>query len=427
MYSHIPPVLLEHANILTSYCEKNFPSLASLAKPCFLSTIATTVQSLDEKHTFVITGDIPAMWLRDSAAQVTNYILFAKKDTKLRKLLEGVIQTQAECVCIDPYANAFNASANGNGAKDITLQNDMVWERKYEVDSLCAPIYLAHQYWKETGYITAFSAEFHTALQKIVSVFTYEQDHSRSPYLFERLNCALTDTLSNHGKGSPVKPTGMTWSGFRPSDDRCEYGYLVPANMMACVALEKASEICMAVYNDSILSDQCLALKKAINIGIQEYAIISHPKYGNIYAYETDGMGHYNLMDDANSPSLLAIPYFGYCNSDEEIYQNTRRFILSADNPYFYQGKFASGIGSPHTEAGYVWPIAIILQALTSQSTKEILHCLTMLANTHSGTNQMHESFDPDVPEHYSRPWFAWANTLFASLLEKLFTSDFKV
>lgn len=427
MHTTVPQVLLNHADLLTEYCQKHFPSLAPLARPCFLSTIDTTVQVLDSRHTFVITGDIPAMWLRDSTAQVTNYIPFAKESASLRSLLEGVIQEQAELVCIDPYANAFNASANGCGAKDNTLQNDHVWERKYEVDSLCAPIYLAHKYWKETGYTTEFSEEFHTALQKIVSVFTEEQNHSRSPYFFERFNCPLTDTLPNHGKGSPVKPTGMTWSGFRPSDDRCEYGYLVPANMMACVALKKASEICMAVYHDSALSDQCLALKKAIDIGIHEYAIIPHPKYGNIYAYETDGMGHYNLMDDANSPSLLSMPYFEYCDSEEEIYQNTRRFILSADNPYFYQGEFARGIGSPHTEKGYVWPIAIILQALTSQDTKEILQCLTMLANTHAGTNQMHESLDPNAPEHYSRPWFAWANTLFASLLEKLFTSDFRV
>ena len=252
----------------------------------------------------MITGDISAMWLRDSAAQVRSYVKYAREDGKLQEILESIIAKQAFLVCIDPYANAFNESANGKGHRDDTVLNDHVWERKYEVDSLCAPLYLAYYYWKTTG---------------------------------------------------------MTWSGFRSSDDSCDFGYLVPAN----------------------------------------------------------------LMDDANSPSLLAMPYLGYCTQDDPIYKNTRNFILPADNPYYYEGSMAKGVGSPHTPGGYAWHISIVMQALTSESREEILECLNMLSKTHAGTNYMHESFNPSMPEEYSRPWFAWANTLFAELLDRLMEEDF--
>ena len=194
---------------------------------------------------------------------------------------------------------------------------------------------------------------------------------------------------------------------------------------MACVALEKAAEISDSIYRDAALSAQCRRIKEEINAGIQQHAIVRHKKFGEIYAYETDGTGNYLLMDDANSPSLLAMPYLEYCSVDDTLYQNTRRFILSSENPFYYQGRYAHGIGSPHTEKGYIWPIALIMQAITSQNEEEICGCLTMLAETHAGTNLMHESFDPNAPEHYSRPWFAWANTLFATLLEKLMDENF--
>ena len=425
MLDRIPPALTEHAETLTCYYKKAFTALAPWAGPFFLSTIETTVQPLQDERTFIITGDIPAMWLRDSSAQIANYVSYATEDPELRKILEGVIALHAELINTDPYANAFNASANGHGMRDVTQRHKRVWERKYEVDSLCAPVYLAYRYWRETGSTTPFTKEFHAALQKIAAVFSCEQNHVHSPYSFERFDCPDTDTLPCHGKGSPVVPTGLTWSGFRPSDDRCEYGYLIPANMMACVALRKASEISAVLYKDYRLSAQCLSLSRDIDEGIHESGIVSHHEYGDIYAYETDGMGHYNLMDDANSPSLLAMPYFEYCRNDDPLYQNTRRFVLSEANPYFYHGRFASGIGSPHTPRGYVWPIAIIMQALTSRNRDEIVSCLSMLASTHAGTNRMHESFDPDAPEQYSRPWFAWANTLFATLLDKLMAIDF--
>ena len=234
-----------------------------------------------------------------------------------------------------------------------------------------------------------------------------------------------TDTLPAGGKGRPVNVTGMTWSGFRPSDDCCKFGYLIPANMMAVTALGYVEEISRDVYGDVELAGRCKALAEEIRDGIMDYGVVNHHKYGRIYAYETDGFGNYNLMDDANSPSLLAMPYLGYCSREDELYQNTRRFILSEDNPYYNAGSRAAGMGSPHTPEGYVWHIGIIMQALTSTDKKEIRNCLEMLADTHAGTNYMHESFNPEEPEEFTRPWFAWANSLFGELLGTLMEQGF--
>ena len=421
----IPEILTQRAADLKHYYEAHYPSLASLAEPCFLNTIQTTVKQLEDGSYFVITGDIPAMWLRDSAAQVKPYVQYANGSPELQQILEGIIAKQAACVCIDPYANAFNESASGVGAKDDTLLDTRVWERKYEVDSLCAPLYLSYEYWKTTGKTSIFSMTFYDMLRKIHSLFTLEQNHKHSSYYFRRTGCPHSDTLPWRGMGRPVNVTGMTWSGFRPSDDTCKFGYLIPSNMMAKVALGYGREILEIVYRDNDLAQKYADLAEEIYWGIEDYGIVRHPKYGDIYAYETDGFGNYNLMDDANSPSLLAMPYLGYCGKNDMRYQNPRRFILSADNPYYVEGKLAKGVGSPHTPAGHVWPIGIVMQALTSDSREEILSCLDMLSKTHAGTNFMHESFDPNRPENFTREWFAWANTLFAQLLNTLMDNHF--
>lgn len=421
----IPEILKKRAAELEAFYSVHYEALAPLAAKCFLNTMETTVRQLEDGSYFVITGDIPAMWLRDSAAQVRPYVKYAGEDEKLQEILEGIIAKQAELVCIDPYANAFNERANGAGHKDDTVLNDHVWERKYEVDSLCAPLYLGYLYWKTTGIDRIFTKGYYDMIEVIADTFAMEQDHGKSDYFFRRRDTIEMDTLSNDGRGSAVKVTGMTWSGFRPSDDSCKFGYLIPSNMMAVKAMEYAEEICREYYKEEALAARCRTLSEAIREGIEKYGVVNHPEYGKIYAYETDGFGNYNLMDDANSPSLLAMPYLGYCGREDELYRNTRRFILSADNPYYYEGTVARGMGSPHTYKGYVWHIGIVMQALTSGSRKEILECLDMLAETHAGTGYMHESFDASEPEKYTRPWFAWANTLFAELLDQLAEENF--
>ncbi len=387
---------------------------------CFMSTYNTTAKFDKSGSCFVITGDIPAMWLRDSSAQVNHYLPFAKESRQAYLLIDGLIRRQVNCIRIDPYANAFNRRANGKGqTKDKTdFTSPCVWERKYEIDSLCYPVRLIYRFWKEVGATTHFTVELHEALRKIVDLWTLEQSHKNSPYFFKRRFCPKSDTLSHKGRGTPVAYTGMTWSGFRPSDDACEYGYLVPSNMFAVVVLSYISEISSVIYGDLELSRRALDLKQEIQKGIDTFAI-AHCKGTKLYAYETDGYGNHNLMDDANVPSLLSLPYLGYCRKDDELYTNTRKFILSTDNPYYYEGKSAKGIGSPHTPKNHIWPISLCMQGLTSDSKEEVLDIILILRSTDAGTGLMHESFHKDKPEKFTREWFSWANTLFAELIMK--------
>lgn len=420
----IPPILLEKADELERRTAQRFPDLAPLARPCFLNTIETTVQRLADGSYFVITGDIPAMWLRDSAAQLKPYIKYAGEDPALREILRSVLEKYAFYVNLDPYSNAFNSEALDQVVKPYSFvdytdfESGWIWERKYEVDSLCAPILLAYEYFMSTDDRAIFTEGFRLMLQKIVQTFTVEQRHGeRSPYWFVRENCPPQDRLAMEPKGRPVNFTGMTWSGFRPSDDGCQFGYLIPANMMAVVALRQAAELAEAGCQDEVLRTKCLNLAAEIEDGIEAYGKVLHPKYGMIYAYETDGFGNHLLMDDANSPSLLSIPYLGYRPVDDPVYQNTRRFALSQDNPYYFVGSAAQGIGSPHTPAGHIWHMSLCMRALTSTDPAERRACLEMVARTHAGTNFMHESFHADDPTKFTRSWFAWANSLFAQAL----------
>ncbi len=417
-----PDILVKKAQELEDKMLRIFPALAPLAKQCFLNTIETTVQQLDDGTYFVITGDIPAMWLRDSAAQLKPYIKYAAEDESLREILRGVIARHASYVNLDPYSNAFNAKPCPDKWKDASdFDHELIWERKYEVDSLCASIYLMYEYFKTTNDTQVLTPQTEKMIETIADHFIKEQHHKEnSTYFFDRRNCPVSDTLPFGGYGRPVNFTGMTWSGFRPSDDACIFNYLVPSNMMAVVAMKYAAELAKDHFGNSALAEKCLKLAAEIDDGIRNYAVVNHPKYGRIYAYETDGFGNFNLMDDANSPSLLAAPYLGYCDKDDELYVNTRRFILSKDNPYYFEGKAAKGVGSPHTPKNSIWHIALTMQILTSSDKDEIMQCLDMLSRTHAGTNFMHESFNVDNPENFTRVWFAWANTLFAQMLETL-------
>ena len=398
------------------------PELNRLFQNCFRNTLETTVFLTDDDDTYIITGDIEAMWLRDSSAQVNPYVPLTKEDEVLRRLVRGLIRRQFRCILLDPYANAFNMEPNGRGHQtDVTEMSPWVWERKYEIDSLCYPIRLAHSYWKAAQDPSIFDEQWLAAAVKIMETWRVEQDHSNSPYRFERPGARETDTLSNGGRGAPVAPTGMTWSGFRPSDDACQYGYLIPSQMFAVTALAQLGEILHCVYRDPVLTAECQNLQFEIDRGIQAYGIVEHQKFGELFAYEVDGFGNYNLMDDANIPNLLSIPYMGYATGDDPIYMNTRRFILSKENPWYFEGEYARGIGSPHTGSGMVWHLGIIMQALTASDDEEVKECLEMLKRTHAQTYLMHESFDPNNPSRYTRSWFAWANSLFAELMLKLY------
>ncbi|KHL92328.1 glycosyl hydrolase [Paenibacillus sp. IHB B 3415] len=396
------------------------PELIPLFKQCYSNTLETTIERLEDGTTFMITGDIPAMWLRDSSAQVRPYIQLAAEDAELAGMIRGLVMRQARYLLLDPYANAFNKEDSGAGhQQDLTRMGPWIWERKYELDSLCYPVQLLQDYWSATGDGSIFDETVHSMLKTIVATMKTEQQHdSRSDYSFERTEVTLpSDTLPFDGRGTRTNFTGMVWSGFRPSDDACKYGYLIPANMFAAVILEHVGRYAEDFYSDSELAIAARRLKLEIEFGIENYGVYLHPEFGAIYAYETDGYGNYNLMDDANVPSLLSIPYLGYRPKEDPMYQRTRAFVLSGGNPCYYAGAYARGIGSPHTRAGYIWPIGLIMQGLTATDPEEKKGLLSQLAATTGGTGLMHESFDPDRPEVFTREWFGWANSLFGQFV----------
>lgn len=394
--------------------------LIKMFENCYTNTLDTTVKALEDGTTYVITGDIPAMWLRDSVCQLRPYYVLAAQDEAIANMLEGLVKRQFKYILIDPYANAFNEADNNNcWEKDETDMCGWIWERKYEIDSLCFPVQMAYLLWKNTGRTSQFDETFKEGIRTILNVWRTEQDHeNQSPYKFIRKGCYFTDTLSREGKGALVKPNiGMTWSGFRPSDDACVYGYLVPSNMFATVVLEYIAEIATEVLKDSTLAKEATDFAKEIREAIEKYATLNHYKYGKVYAYEVDGYGQYNIMDDANVPSLLAMSYLGYTKEEDEVYQNTRKMILSETNPYFYKGSAAEGIGSPHTPEGYIWHISLAMQGLSSSDRAYKKQILETIKNTDGGKMLMHEGFNVNNPEEYTREWFSWANAMFSELV----------
>lgn len=389
------------------------PKTVAMFEACFTDTLDNTVRPHSDGTAFMLTGDIPAMWLRDSSNQLRPYLLTARDDARVRRILLGVMKKQILCILSDPYANAFNEEPNGAGHQsDKTAMQPFLWERKYEIDSLCYPIQLAYLYWRNTGDTSHFDDDFHRAAQVILYLWRLEQDHSRSSYTFERFNCPETDTLPCGGRGNPVAVTGMTWSGFRPSDDRCVYGYLIPSELFAVTVLGYLQIIFTEVYGDPSAADKADLLRREIEKGVETYGLVD-----GVYAYETDGLGHYVRMDDANVPSLLSLPYFGYCEKDDLRYLATRRWCLSNKNPFYYTGKAASGIGSPHTPEDYIWHIALAIQGLTSLDEKEREHLLDIFEQTDAGTNAVHEGFHKDDPTRFTRPWFSWANAVYAEFV----------
>ena len=397
---------------------EEIPELMDVFVNCYTNTLNTTVKRMENNMTHVITGDIPAMWLRDSAAQLRPYIFLAKENEEIRELIAGLVRRQFMCITIDEYANAFNEAPNGAcWEKDDPDQNPWVWERKFEVDSLCYPLQLAYLLWKNTGCTTQFEGDFQAGVEKILEVFTTEQYHEeKSHYRFNRNNGYYRDTLSRDGKGALVKSgTGLIWSGFRPSDDACAYGYLIPSNMFAVVALGYLEEVEREIFHNEELAERAKALKEEIQRAIETIGKTFTEEFGMVYAYETDGYGMYNLMDDANVPSLLAMSYLGY-EGEPEVSSNTRRFLLSEANPFYFKGDKAAGIGSPHTPSNYIWHIAMAIQGLTSETREEKLEILKNMAATTGGKGVMHEGFCCEDDSKFTRAWFSWANAMYAEL-----------
>ena len=394
---------------------------------CFPNTLDTTVdfEVIDGRpDTYVITGDIDAMWLRDSTAQVWPYLPLMKEDPGLQQLIAGVINRQTRCILKDPYANAFykNESKVSDWKSDLTEMKPGVHERKWEIDSLCYPIRLAYHYWKTTSDTAHFDASWKNAMANILRTFREQQrKHDRGPYRFQRRTEVQTDTLGGGGYGFPAKPVGLIRSMFRPSDDATVFPFLIPSNFFAMVSLRQAAEMLETISHDKSSATECIALADEVDRALHQYAALEHAKYGRVYAYEVDAFGNYYCIDDGNVPSLLSLPYIGAAKPSDKTYLNTRHLVLSEGNPYYCKGKAADGPGGPHVGMDMIWPLGLIVQGLTSTSDEEIRHCLDTLRRTHASTGFMHEAFHKDDPKRFTRSWFAWANTIFGELVLKTF------
>ena len=396
---------------------------------CYPNTLDTTVQlstANGKLDAFVITGDIDAMWLRDSACQVWPYLNLAKDDPALQQLFRGVIGRQARSILLDPYANAFLADPQSKKAlswalNDQTEMRPGVAERKWEIDSLCYCVRLAHGYWQATGDSAPFDANWAKAMRLVLSTFR-EQQRRNGPgsYRFQRRTETPTDTQALGGYGNPARPVGLIYSMFRPSDDACLYPLFVPANLFASVSLTQLSQMAVDVLRDPAFATDCRALADELDRALVAYGQIFDPQFGEIWAYEVDGFGNTLFMDDANVPSLLALPYLGCCATNDPVYQRTRARVLSDTNPYFFKGAAAEGVGGPHVGMDMIWPISVIIRAFTSSDDREIRQCLAWIKATHAGTGFIHEAFHKDKPEQFTRGWFAWANSLFGELIIKL-------
>ncbi len=402
------------------------PELALIFSNCLPNTLDTTVTPgifEGKPDTFVITGDIDAMWLRDSSAQLWPYLPFCKEDPKLSTLIEGVIRRQTRCILLDPYANAFLPETTSKplswSVHDDTTMKPGVGERKWEIDSLCYTVRLAYGYWRATGNKAPFDAQWRDGARAIVRTFREQQrKDGPGPYHFQRPSPIPSDTQMLDGYGNPARAVGLIHSGFRPSDDACIFPLLIPANLFAVRSLRQLAEIAQRVCHDSALASEAAALAQEVQAALTQYGQIDTSDHGRIWAYEVDGFGNTLRMDDANAPGLLSLDYLGCVTlQDYPVYARTRAFTLSDANPYFFKGSAGEGIGGPHEGLGYIWPMSILFRAFTSHDDRETVACLRTLRDTTAGTHFMHESFWKDDPAKYTRPWFAWANTLFGELI----------
>ena len=402
--------------LLDRVSERATPARAERVERAVTSLFERALCRLSDGTVFVLTGDIPAMWLRDSTWQVRP-LLAAADEPQTYEVLAAIARRQAAYVLLDPYANAFNAEPNGLcWHRDFEDQSPWVFERKYELDSLTAFFDLALRLFRASNRADHLDTGFWAAASAAMDVIEREQRHIPESYRLRRADAAAHDHLSHDGYGAPVAFTGMSWSGFRPSDDACTYGYLIPSNAHAAVVLEQLAHLPGAVNVPEPLRTRAAALAAQIRDAVLRHGTAAAD--GDlVYAYEVDGLGNVLHMDDANVPSLLSLPYLGWCASDDPVYLATRRRVLSAENPWFVSGAHAAGVGSPHTPPGHVWPIAVAVAGLTAHDAHEVDSALHMLESTDAGTGHMHESFHVDDPSTFTRPWFSWADMTYTHLV----------
>ncbi|MCX8475188.1 MAG: glycoside hydrolase family 125 protein [Sphingomonas sp.] len=401
------------------------PELAWLFENCYPNTLDTTVTlgEIDGKpDTFVITGDIDAMWLRDSSAQLQTYVHLTPKDADLRRLFHGAFQRQARCILIDPFANAYTrdpaAKSNLSAVNDKTEMRPGVAERKWEIDSLCYPMRLAHAYWTATRDKAPFDALWAKGMALAVATLRDQQrKHGPGGYRFQRVDPSPTETLMFAGYGAPTRKVGLIHSGFRPSDDACVFPFLIPSNLFAVSALKMLATVLREARGDAAAAQDAEALAAEVAQALDAHGKMPDGKGGEVWAFEVDGYGNAIFMDDANVPSLSGLPLLGAADRKDPLYRRTAALAWSPRNPYFFAGKAGEGIGGPHVGMDMIWPMSLITRALMSDDPAVIRQCLRTLKTSHGGTGFMHESFHKDDPARFTRSWFAWANGLFGDLI----------
>lgn len=413
------------------------PKLRWMFGNCYPNTLDTTVKMgvvEGKPDAFVITGDINALWLRDSSAQVRPYLHLAKDDADLRRLYRGLIARQARSILLDPYANAFLEDPNARtklswALADKTEMKPGVAERKWEVDSLCYPLRLAHDYWKATGDTTPFDAEWAASARAILRTFREQQrKHGPGPYRFLRNSDRPTETLMLDGYGAPTRPVGLIHSGFRPSDDACVYPFLIPANYFAVTVLRELAALAIAARQDTALANDASALADEVAAALRAYGTMRLRDGSEVIAYEVDGFGNALFMDDANVPSLSSLAYLRCFNHADPLWQRTAAAAWSEANPYWSRGKMIEGIGGPHVGLGQVWPMSLIIRAFShGDDVRTLRNILRMLSNSDANTGFIHEAVDQNDPTKFTRDWFAWANGLFGELIVHLAATNPKL
>ncbi len=383
-----------------------------IAAECIARLFDQAATQLDKGRIFISTGDIDAMWLRDSSFQIKPLLRFCS-DAIVADFVRGVISTQAFYISIDPYANAFNISANSNRwHKDFEDQSPWVFERKWEIDSLASFLDISLGLTDVTGSDQHLNEAWWRAANSITDVFERELSHDPESYVFTRPKAPKHDWLYPEGRGADFENCGLIWSAFRPSDDACELPFNIPQNAYAAAQLER-----LAKRANPELADRCRKLADSIRAAIEKFAVVD-----GIFAYEIDGKGGTLMIDDANIPSLLSLPYLGFCAVGESRYLATRRFVLSKANAWFFTGSQASHIGSPHTGQNRVWPLAMAMEIITSEKVE--IEKLNRLAALAIDSNGLHESIDVNDVSDFTREWFSWAEMTY---IDAVFTTAEKL
>ncbi len=426
---HLPSALLDavHERVLSGLGDApGGREIADRVVAYLRNTSETTVSVDEDGTTFVITGDIPAMWLRDSAAQLTPLLRLVaagvgdeEDRAVLVDLLAGLLRRQWQQIVLDPYANAFNRRPDAShwDSDDTDRENPWAWERKFELDSLSYGPDLAWRLWRATGDTSWAGEQFVAAARTILETVRTEQHHEeRSTYRFRRAGVPAQDTLARDGRGSLTAPNGLVWAGFRPSDDACTLGYNIPGNHFLALALERLGDLLEQVAGERDEAAAARRLSGEIREALAAHGQIDGPDGRRIWAYEVDGLGNHVFLDDANVPSLLGLPYLDCAEAPDPVYAATRAAVLSGANPYYYEGAQLRGVGSPHTPPDHVWPIAKCVEGLTSADDAERLAILETLIATDGGTGMMHEGVHVDDPTRFTREWFSWSNSMFCEL-----------